>query len=254
MANPTKLRFNKILAILVCALISFCFIYSVSAQSTTVKATASTTQPVVGSTLTVNIEISNVQNLFGIDAVLLWNPSVLSLSNVALDVGDSHSNGVLHGTINRDYNNINPGDLYVNETKVSGSYELVAQSFGHDTPSFTGSGTIVTLTFDTIGTGSAGLTLTTDLADQAVLGQNANNIDHQDTASAVTAVASGSSTTPTSSSTPTSSVTSTPSIPEFPATSIIALFITVGIAVTAFAAKKLNKNRIATSQPSFIIN
>jgi hypothetical protein len=244
MANPIKLRSNKISAVLVCTLISFCFIYSVSAQTTTVNATASTTQPAVGSTLTVTIAISNVQNLFGLDATLQWNPSVFSLSKVALNVGDSQTNGVLHGTINRDYNNINPGDLYVNETKVSGSYELVAQSFGHNTPSFTGSGTIATLTFNTVGAGSAGLTLTTDLADQAVLGQNANNIAHQDTASSVTAVASSSS--------PTSSIT--PSVPEFPATIIVALFIALAITVTVFSAKKLNKNRIAASDSSLHIN
>ena len=138
---------------------------------------------------------------------------------------------------NRDYNNLNPGDIYVNETKLSGSYELIAQSIGHSTPSFTGSGTIATLTFNVIGTGSAGLSLQTDLADQAVLGQTANNIDHQDTASSVTAA--------TSSSSPTSSVT--PTVPEFPAISIVVLLIALAIVVTLFSAKKLNKNRNAAS-------
>ncbi|MGD0451377.1 MAG: cohesin domain-containing protein [Candidatus Bathyarchaeia archaeon] len=249
MADPIKLKSNKTLAILVCTLISFCLIYSVSAQTTTVNAAASTTQPAVGSSLTVTIAISNVQNLFGIDATLLWNPSVLSLSKVALNIGDSQTNGVLHGTINRDYNNINPGDLYVNETKVSGSYELVAQSFGHNTPSFTGSGTIATLTFNTIGTGSAGLTLATDLADQAVLGQNANNIAHQDTASSVTAVASGSSSTPTSLSTPSSSTTTTPSVPEFPSTITIALSAAIAVVATALIAKKISKRNLSLKTP-----
>jgi len=246
MANPNKLTSKKILTILACTMISFCLINIVSAQSTTVNATASTSQPSVGSTLTVTIAISNVQNLFGLDATLQWNPSVLSLSNVVLNVGDSQPNGVLHGTITRDYNNINSGDLYLNETKVSGSYELVAQSFGHTTSSYTGSGTIATLTFNVVGTGQAGLILTTDLADQAVLGQNADNIAHQDTASSVTAVASGSSSIPTSSSTQTSS-TSTPTVPEFSSTIIIALFIALAIAVTVLAAKTSSKNKITSS-------
>jgi hypothetical protein len=258
MANPIKLKSKIFLAILVCVVISFCLINIVSAQGTTVSATANTTQPSVGSTLTVTIAISNVQNLFGIDATLLWNPSVLSLSNVALNVGDSQANAVLHGTINRDYNTISSGDLYVSETKVSGSYNLVAQSFGHSTPSYTGSGTIATLTFNVIGAGSAGLILTTDLADQAAQGQNANNIAHQDTASSVTAVASASSSTPTSSSTPASSSTptssSTPSVPEFPNTIIIALFIALAIAVTVLATKKLNKNKILANHVSLLIN
>jgi hypothetical protein len=227
MANPIKLRSQRILAIFFCVLISFCLICSVSAQSTTVNAAASNTQPSVGSTLTVTISISNVLNLFGLDAILLWNPSVLSLSKIVLNVGDSQANGVLHGTITRDYNNINAGDLYVNETQVSGSYELIAQSFGHGTPSFAGSGTIATLTFNVINTGSADLSLQTDLADQAILGKTANNIDHQDTASSVTAVGSGSS--------------STPSVPEFPAISIAVLFIALAVAVSVFNAKKLNK-------------
>jgi len=256
MANPIKLRSNKVLAILVCTLVSFCLIYSVSAQNTTVSATASNTQPDVGSTLTVTLAISNVQNLFGIDTTLQWNPSVLSLSNTALNLGDSQHNGVLYGIINRDYSSIAFVDIYFNKTKVSWSYELVAQSFCQVTPSYNGSATIATLTFYVVKPGPAGLSLQTDLADRALPGQNSNNIAHQDTASSVTAVASSNSPTSSTlaSSTPTSSVTSTPSVPEFPATSIIALFIAVGIAVAAFASKKLSKKGIATSQSSSIIS
>ena len=230
MTNPFKLTSNKVLAFIVCMVLSFCFVYTVSAQGTIVNADVSSSQPVVGSTLTVTLVISNVQNLFGLDASLQWNPSVLSLSNVALNIGGSQSNGVLHGTVNQDFNNINSGDIYVNETKASGSYDLVAQSFGQNTQSYTGSGTIATLTFNVVGSGSAGLSLTTDLADKAAPGQNANNIDHQDTASSVTAVASESSSTPT--------------VPEFPSTIIIVLFITLAVAVTIFAAKTSNKNKI----------
>ena len=133
MTSPNKLTSRKILAILVCTLVSFCLICTVAAQSTVVNSNASTTQPTVGSSLTVSLTISNVQNLFGLDTNLQWNPSVLSLSNVVLNVGDAQSSGVLHGTINRDYSTVVSGDLYVNETKVSGSYDLVAQSIGSTT-------------------------------------------------------------------------------------------------------------------------
>ena len=69
-------------------------------------------------------------------------------------------NGVLHGSnINTDSNNLNSGDIYVQETKVAGSYELVATSVGASTSSFSGSGTIVTLTFNVVSAGSAGLSL-----------------------------------------------------------------------------------------------
>jgi hypothetical protein len=244
---------SKVLAALICVVLSFCFLYTVSAQSTVVSASASNNQPAVGSTLTVTLYISNVQNLFGLDANLRWSPSVLSLSSVALNVGDSHSNGVLHGRINRDYNTINFGDLYVNETKVSGSYDLIAQSIGQTTSSFTGSGTIATLTFNVISTGLAGLTLTTDLADKALSGQNANNIAHQDTASSVIAIASSSTSTPSASTTPTSSATPlssstpasstspTPTVPEFSNLIIITLLIALAIIVAIIASRKLNK-------------
>jgi hypothetical protein len=246
MTYSNSLTAKKVLVIVACLALSFCLIYSVSAQGTTVNASASTTQPTVGSTLTVTIAVSNVQNLFGADVSLLWNPTVLSLSNVALNVGDAQSNGVLHGTINRDYNTISAGDLYVNETKVSGSYSLIAQSIGHSTPSFSGSGTIATLTFNVIAIGSTGFILQTDLADQAVVGQTSNNIAHQDIASSVTAVAAGSSSTPSSSAT--ISDTPTPSVPEFPTAVILALFIALAIVGTALA-KKQRKNLAV--HPSF---
>jgi hypothetical protein len=121
------------------------------------NAQASTNQPTVGSTLTVNLTISNVQNLGGIDTTITWNPSVLSLTNSVLNLGDSHSNGVLHRSkLNTDSSNLNSGDIYVQETKVSGSYHLVAQSIGASNPGFTGSGTIATLTFRVADSGQLG--------------------------------------------------------------------------------------------------
>ncbi len=228
MKSPIKLTPKKIIAILICALLSFCLIYTVSAQSssTVVNAEASTSQPQIGSTLTVTLKISNVQNLAGIDATLQWNSSVLSLSNVVLNLGvESHSNGVLHGNkLNYDSNSLSSGDIYVQEEKVSGSYHLVAQSVGQATPGFTGSGTIATLTFNVTSTGPTGLNLQTDLADHPAAGETANLIDHQDTVDSVTAV-----------------------IPEFPSTTILALFIALGTAAIVLTAKQLNKKKIMSN-------
>ena len=232
MVNPNNLKF-KIIAILVCVFLSLCFIYTVSAQasSTVMTAAASTSQPAVGSTLTVTIKISNVQNLAGIDTTLQWNPSVLSLSNVALNLGvESHSDGVLHGNkLNYDYNSLATGDIYVNETKVSGSYELVAQSIGASTPAFSGSGTIATLTFNVMSTGSAGLSLQADLADHPVAGENANLIDHTYVVDSVNAVATNATPTPTN------------AVPEFPSVTIITVFIALATVAIVLTVKKLNK-------------
>ena len=242
MISPIKSLSNKIIVLLICAVLSFGLIYTVSAQSNTiVNAAVSTSQPQVGSTLTVTLTISNVQNLGGIDVTLQWNPSVLTLTNVALNLGDSHSNSVLHGTkLNYDSNNLNSGDIFVQETKVSGSYELVAQSVGASNPGFTGSGTIATLTFNVVGTGAAGLSLHTELADHPPAGQNANNIDHQDTASSVTAVASGSSSTPSTSSS--STPRPSPTVPEFSSIAAITILVIIATATIALSTKLL-KNR-----------
>jgi hypothetical protein len=248
MTIPMKFAPKSFLVLLVCVLFSFCFIYTVSAQSTVVNAGASTTQPVVGSTLTVTLTISDVQNLFGIDTTLQWNPSVLTLTNTALNLGDSHSNGVLHGNnLNTDSNNLNPGDIYVQETKVVGSYELVTTSVGASTSNFTGSGTIATLTFNVASTGSAGLSLSTDLSDKAASGSTSNLIDHQDTASSVTAVASGSSSTQTSGASSTPNSSPSPTVPEFPNTALIIILI-IAAAATITVSIKLRKNRAAVPQ------
>jgi len=110
----------------------------------------------------------------------------------------------------------------------------VAQSVGQSNPGFTGSGTIVTIKFNVVGTGDAGLNLQTDLADHPAAGQNANNIDHKDTASSVTAIAAGSSSSPNSSNTPGSS----PTVPEFSGTIITVILISIIITATVVATKK----------------
>jgi hypothetical protein len=249
MISPIKSIPDKVIAPLVCVVLLFSLIYIVSAQSTNtiVNAQASTNQPSVSSTLTVTLKISNVQNLAGIDATFQWNPSILSLNGVVLNLGvELHSNGVLHGTnLNYDSNNLNSGDIYVQETKVAGSYNIVAQSIGASNPGFSGSGTIATLTFSVLSSGPAGLSLQTDLANHPPAGQNANNINHQDTVDSVTAVAQSSSSSPASSSTPGTSSTpgSSPSVPEFPIITIIAITIVIVTAALVLATKQLSKNK-----------
>jgi hypothetical protein len=226
-ANPNSLRFKKVLAVLSCLLFSFVLINTATAQSSTVvKAEASNLSPQIGGTLTVTIKISNVQNLAGIDTTLLWDSSVLTLQSTTLNLGDSHSDNVLNGNhMNTDPNNLYSGDIYMQETKVAGSYKLVAQAVGASNPAFSGSGTIVTLTFVVIKVGLAGLSLQTDLADHPAAGQTAQNIDHQDTADTVTTIAS--STTPTT--------------PEYPVTAIVAVIIALASTGIVLYIKKSQK-------------
>ena len=235
MKNPSKLIAKITITLLVCTLVSFIFVSSVSAQGTTVRAEASTSQPHVNDTLTVTIKISYVQNLFGVDVTFSWNPSVLSVVSAISQLGlDSHSGGVLHETPSY------PIEI-VDDTasQSTGQYHLLATSTGSASP-FSGSGTIATLTFRVINPGSTGLALTSELADHPAAGANANLITHTNVADSVTALAAGSSTTPSPTSTPGSSITPQPStsIPEF---SNIALITILIIAISATIAITLNK-------------
>src|SRR4030067_3056877 len=122
---------KTIVLLSICALFTLYSAQLVSAQSTTVKVEPSTTTPVVGETLTVNITISNVQNLYGVDVTLRWNTSALKvLSNTSLLGVESHPNGVLHESI------------LIAEASASqqiGAYTLVATSTS-PAASFSGSG------------------------------------------------------------------------------------------------------------------
>jgi hypothetical protein len=75
-------------------------IYSVPAQAITIKAQPSNPSPNVGSTMTVDRIITNVQNVFDFDIRSSSDPVALKADNATSLLGvESHSGGVLHGTI-----------------------------------------------------------------------------------------------------------------------------------------------------------
>jgi hypothetical protein len=158
MKNPTKQTIRILLAVLLFSLISTVFVYAASAETMTVTAEATTSQVKVGDILTVNIKISNAQNLFGLDVNLNWNPSVLDFVSATPLLGvESHPQGVLHESSSY--------PIEVDDSsQTGGQYHLLATSTGQSTPGFSGSGTIVTVTFNVTASGSAGLGLTVELA------------------------------------------------------------------------------------------
>jgi hypothetical protein len=240
MKNPSKLIVIITFTFLVCTLVSFIFVSSVSAQGTSVRAVASINQLNVGDTLTVTIKISNVQNLFGVDITLSWNPSVLSVVSATSQLGvESHSGGVLHETSSYQIEVVDD-----TASQSTGQYHLLATSTGSATP-FYGSGNIAILSFRVMDPGSTGLALASELADHPAAGGNANLIIHTDTADAVSAVISGTSTTPIPTSTPESSITPQPSasVPEFSNTALIAMLIVVISATVITISTKISKNR-----------
>jgi hypothetical protein len=212
MKNPTKSTSKIILAILVCMLVSLSLVYSVSAQSTVVKAEASASQPKVGDTLTVYIKISDVQNLFGVDVTLNWNSSTLKLVSATPQLGvESYSGGVLHESSSY------PIEVVDNTASQSDAkYHLLATSTGSSTPAFTGSGTIATVTFTVTTAGSTGLAL------------NDVELSIKGSVDVVT---------------PSTSVDSVnPIIPEFPTTIIIVILIALATATIAISTKLLKNN------------
>ncbi len=218
MVYPKLSKSKKFVCVLICALFSFYFVFTVPGQgsSTVVKAEASTSQPKIGETFTVNIKITNVQNLAGIDISLYWDTHVLSLMNAVLNLGvEAHPDGILHGNrLNYNFDTVVPGEIYVQEEKLQGSYNIVAQSIGQSTPAFSGSGTVATLTFNVTTTGPAGLSLESELADKPPAGENANLIEHQKVVDTVTAV-----------------------IPEFPSLVIILLVIVLSTSTLLLSRK-----------------
>jgi len=240
MKNPIKLI---ILAVLVCTIVSTFFGPFVSAQSTLVKAEASNIQPHVGDILTINIKISDAQNLFGVDLTLHWNPSTLTLVSSTHQLGvESHAGGVLHESSSY------PVDVVNNDaSQSSGEYHLLATSTGSTTPAFTGSGTIATITFTVTSTGATGLALNDVELSQFASDGTIDLVNPSTSVDLVTPVGSSVSVTPAISATPTVSVT--PTIPELPSPIILALLVVLATAVLALTMKRLKLGEVCYLNP-----
>jgi hypothetical protein len=83
---------------------------------------------------------------------------------------ESHPNGVLHGN--------SSSTLYEEENIASNKYVLIGTSIGQQTPSFSGSGTLVELSFNVTGIGSCDLNVQATLYNKAPVGESATQIDH----------------------------------------------------------------------------
>jgi hypothetical protein len=109
----------------------------------------------VGQSFTINITLTNVENLYGVDVKLYWNASILKVVNTDVRLGvENHSDGILH----------QPIFIAENETiQGEGEYWLAGVSENH-TSSFNGSGNIVRITFNVISAGSCTLDLAAQLS------------------------------------------------------------------------------------------
>jgi hypothetical protein len=220
----------------------------VKAQTTTVSVTPQSSKPAVGKTFTISITISNVENLYGLDVTLNWNPSILSYVSHSLDLGNS--GGVLSGSPVS--STATSGGILLQTdtaTQSAGEYDLVATS---ESPasSFNGSGTILTMTFSVLAAGTSPLTLVTQLADHPLPDQTSEFITHTDVSGTVTAGSTSTSPTPSSpptttptssSSSPLTSASPTPKVPEFPLIAMLTLVVGLASAAVGLSVKKILK-------------
>jgi len=129
--------------------------------ATTVKAEPSTVSAPIGEPFNVTLSLSNVENLYGIEVLLNWNPAVLRVENVEVHLGvETFSDGILHET------SYSPSIFIAenNVTQTEGEYRLVATSMA-PAFSFNGSGNIVRITFEPTDLGDSELDVESQLFD-----------------------------------------------------------------------------------------
>ena len=120
---------------------------------TIVKVDPSVISVTVNEGFVVNITVINVQNLYGVEAKVSWNTSLLQLVDVDIRLGvQSHPDGVLYEPIF----NITEED--------TGKFTIAATSY-NPAPSFNGSGNIMRMTFHAIDIGESVIDLETKLYD-----------------------------------------------------------------------------------------
>jgi len=145
-----------------------------ASPATVVKVEPHSSVVSVGESFTINITVTDVQNLFGVQVTLYWDPSILQVSKVNVRLGvESHPDGILH-----EIPQTAPIYFYKNEiAQVEGNYTLAASSTA-PASSFNGSGNIVRITFNVINVGSCSLNLETKLASKPRPGEGSLPIEH----------------------------------------------------------------------------
>ena len=138
------------LAFMTILVLSRYHVYAV-ASATVVKVDPNMNSANLGETFTINITVTEVQNLYGIEETLDWNASVLNA--VSIDVRIGQTGGALYNSV-----------FIIQNSSAPGKYSLAATSV-NPAPSFNGTGTIATIAFQVTGQGNSMLNLTSKLYD-----------------------------------------------------------------------------------------
>ena len=140
-----------------------------TSPETTIRVEPYVSTAPVGGIFTINISLTDVQNLYGVEITVRWNASILKVMAVNIRLGvESHRDGVLH----------EPIFVAKNETvQGKGEYLLGGLSTA-PAQSFNGSGNIVRITFRVISIGSCKLDLISKLANKPPPGGVSSPISH----------------------------------------------------------------------------
>jgi len=104
----------------------------------------------IGHNFTALINITNVENLYGLDLRLQWNATLLDYVNHTATIPiESHIGGVLHEPVFEFKNEVN---------ETNGTY-WVAYTSSSPAPPFSGSGSVFEITFQAIAGGNCSLTV-----------------------------------------------------------------------------------------------
>jgi hypothetical protein len=151
--EPIKSQITMIFlfVLFLCALVLIRLNAAQASPETVVEVVPYASSANVSQTFTVNVTIVDVQNLYGLDARVYWNSSILEAVNIDVRLGQA--DGVL-------YNSPYP----IENSTQPGTYAIAATSTP-PAPSFNGSGNIVRITFKVTGPGYSNLDLETQLSD-----------------------------------------------------------------------------------------
>jgi hypothetical protein len=140
-----------------------------ASPGTVAKAEPQSTFAGLFQTFNVSIVVADVQDLYGFEITLNWDPTILRVVRADHWIGvEDHPGGILHKPV------IVPRD---NVSQDRGLY-LVAAACMNPAGSFNGTGTVAVLTFNVTSLGTCTLFLDAALASDSRQGQS-HPIDHQ---------------------------------------------------------------------------
>jgi len=140
-----------------------------ASPGTLVKVEPQTVSADLYQTFNVSIVVADIQDLYGFEITLNWDPTILRVVKVDNRIGvEDYPGGILHKPV------IIPRD---NVSQDQGLYLVLAASV-NPAGSFNGTGTVAVLTFNVTSVGTCTLFLDAELASKARQNQS-QPIDHQ---------------------------------------------------------------------------